>query len=107
VGGLKKCFLSLWQTALLSAEGKKMDDSDRAKEMVILLPQELRPKNWARATRKERMYISYYFKDGLGQNRRPVLPGEEPTQEDLLQIRHINNPPEKQVVIHGKPYWEG
>jgi hypothetical protein len=45
----------------------------RAKEMAILLPQELRPKNLARATRKERMYISYYFKDGLGQNRRAVL----------------------------------
>jgi hypothetical protein len=33
--------------------------------MAILLPQELRPKNWARATRKERQYVSYYFKDGL------------------------------------------
>jgi hypothetical protein len=33
-----------------------------------------------------------------------VLPGEEPTQEDFVQIRDINNPPEKQVVIHGKPY---
>jgi hypothetical protein len=33
-----------------------------------------------------------------------VLPGEEPTQEDLVQIRDINNPPEKQVVIHRKPY---
>jgi hypothetical protein len=38
--------------------------------MAILLPQELRPKNWTRATRKERQYVSYYFKDGLGQNRR-------------------------------------
>jgi hypothetical protein len=87
-----------------ASEGTKMEVWDRAKEMAILLPQELRPKNWARVTRKERMYISYYFKDGLAQNRRPVLPGEEPTQEDLVQIRDINNPPEKQVVIHGKPY---
>jgi hypothetical protein len=36
-----------------------MEVWDRAKEMAILLPQELRPKNWARGTRKERMYISY------------------------------------------------
>jgi hypothetical protein len=87
-----------------TSEEKKMEVWDRAKEMAILLPQELRPKNCARATRKERMYIGYYFKDGLGQNRRPVLLGEEPTQEDFVQIRDINNPPEKQVVIHGKPY---
>jgi hypothetical protein len=33
-----------------------------------------------------------------------VLPGEEPTQENLVQIRDINNPPEKQVDVHGKPY---
>jgi hypothetical protein len=51
--------------------------------MAILLPQELRPKSSARATRKERMYIGYYFKDGLGQNRRPVLPGEEPNAGGL------------------------
>jgi hypothetical protein len=50
------------------------------------------------------MYVGYYFKDGLGQSRRPVLRGEEPTQEEFMQIRDINNPPEKQVVIHGKPY---
>jgi hypothetical protein len=31
----------------------------RAKEMATLLPKELRPKNCARATRKERMYIGY------------------------------------------------
>jgi hypothetical protein len=35
-------------------EETKMEVWDRAKEMAILLPQELRPKNWARATRKER-----------------------------------------------------
>jgi hypothetical protein len=32
---------------------------------AILLPQEVRSKNWARATRKGRQYVSYYFKDGL------------------------------------------
>jgi hypothetical protein len=85
-----------------ASEETKMDVWDRAKEMAILLPLELRPKNWARATRKEWQYISYYFKDGLGQNRRPVLPGEE-LAEDLVQIRDINNPPERQVVVHGKP----
>jgi hypothetical protein len=85
-------------------EETKMEVWDRAKEMAILLPQELRTKNWVRATRKKRQYVSYYFKDGLGQNRRPVPPGEELTEEDLLQIRDINNPPERQVVVHGKPY---
>jgi hypothetical protein len=87
-----------------ASEETKMEVWDRAKEMAILLPQELRPKNWARATRKERQYVSYYFKDGLGQNRRPVRPGEELAEEDLVQIRNINNPPERQVVVHGKPY---
>jgi hypothetical protein len=33
-----------------------------------------------------------------------VLPGEELAEEDLVQIRDINNPPERQVVVHGKPY---
>jgi hypothetical protein len=87
-----------------ASEETKMEVWDRAKEMAILLPQELRPKNWARATRKERQYLSYYFKDGLGQNRRPVLPGEELEVEDMVQIRDVNNPPERQVVVHGKPY---
>jgi hypothetical protein len=87
-----------------ASEENKMEVWDRAKEMAILLPQELRPKNCARPTRKERMYIGYYFKDGQGQNRRPGLPGEEPTQDDFVQIRNINNPPEKQVIIHRKPY---
>jgi hypothetical protein len=31
VGGVKKCFLSLWQTALLSAEGKKCQSRYRPK----------------------------------------------------------------------------
>jgi hypothetical protein len=87
-----------------ASEETKMEVWDRAKEMAILLPQELRPKKWARATRKERQFISYYFKDGLGKNRRPVLLGEELTEEDLVQIRNIKNPPERQVVVHGKPY---
>jgi hypothetical protein len=68
-----------------ASEETKMEVSDRAKEMAILLPQELRPKNWARAKRKERQYVSFYFKDGLGQNRRPVPPGEDLTEEDLCR----------------------
>jgi hypothetical protein len=104
--GVLSTYCTGWATLNepFASEEKKMEVWDRAKEMAILLPQEIRPKNCARATRKERMYIGYYFKDGLGQNRRLVLPGEEPTQEDFVQIRDINNPPEKQVVIHGKPY---
>jgi hypothetical protein len=54
--------------------------------------------------KKERMYIGYYFKDGLGHNEKTVRPEEEPTQEDFVQTRDINNPPEKQVVNQGKPY---
>jgi hypothetical protein len=33
-----------------------------------------------------------------------VPPGEELTEEDLVRIRDINNPPERQVFVHGKPY---
>jgi hypothetical protein len=89
---------------LFASEQKQMEVWERAKEMVTLLPQELRPRNCARATKKERMYIRYYFKDGLGHNEKTVLPEEEPTQEDFVQTSNINNPPEKQVVNHGKPY---
>jgi hypothetical protein len=32
-----------------------------------------------------------------------VPPGEDLTEKDLVQIADINNPPEKQVVAHGKP----
>jgi hypothetical protein len=85
-------------------EETKMKVWDRAKEMAILLTRELRPKNWVRAMRKERQYVSYYFKDGLGQNKRPVPPGKDLTEEDLVQIADINNPPERQVVVHRKPY---
>jgi hypothetical protein len=88
----------------LASEAKQMEVWERAKEMATLLPQELRPKNCARATKKERMYIGYYFKDGLGHNKETVLPGEEPTQEDFVQTCDINYPREKQVVNHGKPY---
>jgi hypothetical protein len=45
----------------VASEETKMEVWERAKEMAILLPQELRPKNRSRATRKERQYISYYF----------------------------------------------
>jgi hypothetical protein len=38
--------------------------------MATRVPQELRPRNWARATRKERMYVGYYFKDGLGHDEK-------------------------------------
>jgi hypothetical protein len=67
-----------------ASEETKMEVWDGAKEMAILLPQELRPKNWAGASRKERQYVSYYFKDGLGQNRRPVPPGEDLSEDDVL-----------------------
>jgi hypothetical protein len=87
-----------------ASEPKQIEVWERAKEMATLLPQELRPRNCARVTKKERMYIGYYFKDGLGHNEKTVWTEEEPTQEDFVQILDIINPPEKQVVYHGKPY---
>jgi hypothetical protein len=33
-GGVKKCFLILWQTALLSEEGKKSDNTDYTQREV-------------------------------------------------------------------------
>jgi hypothetical protein len=86
-----------------ASEQKQIEVWERAKENATLLPHELRPRNYARATKKERMYIGYYFKDGLGHNKKTGRTEEEPTQEDFVQIRDINNPLEKQVVYHGKP----
>jgi hypothetical protein len=44
-----------------ASEQKQQEVWERAKEMATLLPQELRPRNCARATRKERMYVGYYW----------------------------------------------
>jgi hypothetical protein len=87
-----------------ASEQKQKEVWERAKEMATLLPQELRPRNCARETRKESMYIGYYFKDGLGHDEKTGQTEEEPMHEDFVQIHDINNPPEKQVVNHGKPY---
>jgi hypothetical protein len=53
-----------------ASEQKQKEVWERAKEMASLLPQELRPRNCARATKRERMYIGYYFKDGLGHDEK-------------------------------------
>jgi hypothetical protein len=87
-----------------AVEQKQKEVWERAKERATLLPQELRPRNCARATRKERMYFGCYFKDGLGHDEKTGRTEEEPMHEDFVQIHNINNPPEKQVVNHGKPY---
>jgi hypothetical protein len=81
--------------------------------MATLLPKELRPRNCARATRKERMYVGYYFpteylakyKDGLGQDEKTGRT-EQGTMhdEDFVQIHDVSSPPEKEAVKHGKPY---
>jgi hypothetical protein len=42
---------------LFASEQKQLQVWGRAKEMATLLPKELRPRNCARATRKERMYM--------------------------------------------------
>jgi hypothetical protein len=76
-----------------------------AKETATLLPQHLRPRNCARATRKERMYVGYYFKDGLGHDKKAGRTEEElMMHEDFVQIHDVSSPPEKEVVKHGKPY---
>jgi hypothetical protein len=70
--------------------------------MATLLPKELRPRNCARATRKERMYIGYYFpKEYLAKYN-----NEQGTMhdEDFVQIHDVSSPPEKETVQHRKPY---
>jgi hypothetical protein len=61
-------------------------------------------RNCARATRKERMYVWYYFKDGLGHDEKTGRTEEELRHEDFVQIHDGHNPPEKEVGQHGKPY---
>jgi hypothetical protein len=80
---------------LFASEQKQMEVWERAKEMATLLPQELRPRYCAKVTKRERMYIGYYFKDGLGHDEKTGRTEEEPMQEDFVQIRDINIPPEK------------
>jgi hypothetical protein len=88
-----------------ASEQKQQEVWERAKEMATLLPQELRPRNCARATRKERMYVGYYFKDGLGQDKKTGRTEQGPMHdEDFVQIHDISSPPEKEVGQHGKPY---
>jgi hypothetical protein len=60
-----------------ASEQKQQEVWERAKEMATLLPQELRPRNCARATRKERMYVGYYFKDALGHDEKTGRREEE------------------------------
>jgi hypothetical protein len=73
--------------------------------MATLLPKELRPKNCARATRKERMYIGYCFpKEYLAKYNREQGAGHE---EDFVQIHDVSSQQEKEAVQHGKPYREG
>jgi hypothetical protein len=70
--------------------------------MATLLPKELRPRICARETRKERMYVGYYFsKEYLAKYN-----SEQGTmhEEDFVQIQDVSSPPEKEVVQHGKPY---
>jgi hypothetical protein len=88
-----------------ASEQKQQEVWERAKEMATILPQHLRPRNCAIATRKERMYVGYYFKDGLGDDEKAGRTEEEPMMhEDLVQIQDVSSPPEKEVVQHGKPY---
>jgi hypothetical protein len=70
--------------------------------MATLLLKELRTRNCARATRKERMYIGYYFaKEYLAKynNKQGTM-----HDKDFVQIHDVSTPPEKEAVQHGKPY---
>jgi hypothetical protein len=88
-----------------ASEQKQQEVWERAKEMATLLPQELRPRNCARATRKERMYVGYYFKDGMGHDEKTGRTEEGPMHDkDFVQIHDVSSPPEKEVGQHGKPY---
>jgi hypothetical protein len=88
-----------------TSEQKQQEVWERAKKTATLLPQHLRPRNCARATRKERMYVGYYFKDGLGHDKKAGRTEEElMMHEDFGQIHDVSSPPEKEVVKHGKPY---
>jgi hypothetical protein len=85
-----------------ASEQKQQEVWGRAKEMATLLPKELRPRNCARATKKERMYVGYYFpKEYLAKYN-----SEQGTMhdEDFKQIHYVSSPPEKEAVQHGKPY---
>jgi hypothetical protein len=85
-----------------ASEQKQQQVWGRAKEMAMLLPKELRPRNCAKATRKERMYIGYFFpKEYLAKYN-----SEQGTMhnEDFVQIHDVSSPPEKEAVQHGKPY---
>jgi hypothetical protein len=85
-----------------ASQQKQLQVWGRAKEMATLLPKELRPKNCARATRKERMYIGYYFpKEYLAKYNREQGAGHE---EEFVQIHDVSSQQEKEAVQHGKPY---
>jgi hypothetical protein len=95
------------------SEQKQQEVWGRAKEMAMLLPKELRQRNCARATRKKRMYVGYYFpeeylakyKDGLGQDEKTGRTEQgKMHDEDFVQIHDVSSPPEKEAVKHGKPY---
>jgi hypothetical protein len=76
--------------------------------MATLLPKELRPRNCARATRKERMYVGYYFPKEYLAKYKDEKTGrtEQGTMhdEDFVQIHNVSSPPEKEAIKHGKPY---
>ena len=70
--------------------------------MATRLPKELRPKNCARATRKERMYIGYYFpKQYLYEYNKKHGTTHE---EEFVQIHDVSDNQEKEAVKYGKPY---
>jgi hypothetical protein len=85
-----------------ATQEKQLQVWGRAKEMATRLPKELRPKNCARATRKERMYIGYYFpKQYLYEYNKKHGTTHE---EEFVQIHDVSDNQEKEAVKYGKPY---
>ena len=70
--------------------------------MATRLPKDLRPKNCAKATKKERMYIGYYFpKQYLYEYNQKHGTKHE---EEFVQIDDVTDNQEKEAVKYGKPY---
>ncbi len=85
-----------------ATQAKQLQVWGRAEEMATLLPADLRPKNCAKATKKERMYIGYYFpKQYLYEYNQKHGTKHE---EEFVQIDDATDNQEKEAVKYGKPY---
>jgi hypothetical protein len=85
-----------------ATQAKQLQVWGRAEEMATLLPADLRPKNCAKATKKERMYIGYYFPKQYFyeyDQKHGTKQGEE-----FVEMDDVTDNQEKEAVKYGKPY---